>query len=321
MSGDHLGLVLSGGGAPAAYFGTGVVQAIEEAGLHPTVVSGVSAGAINACALGIGLTGDGLAAIWQDIRWYDIYRPRIDVWNIIKFAHLFRFTANPIEYMLGAVGWGWLLDSAPARRALSRRFGGEQLTPTEGTTVVVSAVDSNDGDVVRFCTELPPPERRGPEFRLVDLSIDHLLASFAVPLLFPPGHSEGHDLNDAGLVANTPLAPVMRYEPDAVIIVSGAGIRRPAPRSKSYGEALNLLVDNVAHFALMADYEHAKTVNTLAREAPGATTRREVPMLLIEPTGLPFSVGGFLQFTGAQAKEVIEYGRAQGRKALDGWSP
>ena len=320
MNGD-LGLVLSGGGAPAAYFGTGVIQAIEDAGLRPSLVSGVSAGAINACALGVGMTGDALAEMWQEIRWYDIYRPRADVWNIINVNRLFQFTTNPIEYTLEVLGWSWLLDTAPARRALSRRLGCERLTPVDGTTVVVSAVDSNDGDVVRFCTALPPPHRRGPEFRLVDLDIDHLMASFAVPLLFPPGRADGHDLADAGLVANTPLAPVMRYEPAAVIIVSGAGIRRPAPRPASYGQALSLLVDNVAHFALTADYDHAQTANTLARAAPTATARRDVPMLLIEPTDLPFSVGGFLHFTAAQAAQLIEYGRQQGSKALAGWSP
>jgi NTE family protein len=320
MKGD-LGLVLSGGGAPAAYFGAGVIQAIEDAGLRPNVVSGVSAGAINACALGVGMTGDALATMWREIRWHDIYRLRADVWNLIRVDRLFRFSSSPIEYALDTVGWSWLLDTAPARRALSHRLGGVRLTPVDGMTVVVSAVDSNDGEVVRFCTALPPPNRRGPEFRLVDLDIDHLMASFAVPLLFPPGRADGHDLADAGLVANTPLAPIMKYEPDSIIIVSGAGIRRPAPRPASYGQALNLLVDNVAHFALIADYDHAQTSNTLARVAPKATTRRDVPMLLIEPTDLPFSVGGFLHFTAAQAVQLLEYGREQGSKALAGWNP
>lgn len=318
---QKLGLVLSGGGAPAAYFGVGVIKAIDEAGLRPNLLSGVSAGAINVCALGLGMNGSALERMWRDIRWYDIYRPRTDVWNLVLLRRLFRFPTNPVEYLLDALGWNWLLDTTPARQVLSRRFGGERLTPVDGTTVVVSAVDSCDGAAVRFCNALPPPHRRGPEFRLVDLTIDHLLASFAVPLLFPPGRDGDRDLVDAGLVANTPLAPLMRYEPDAVIVVSGAGIARPAPRPLSYGESVELLADNVAHFALISDYAHAQTANTLAREAPQATQRREVPLLLIEPTELPFSVGGFLRFTAAQAKETIEYGQQQGSKALADWKP
>jgi NTE family protein len=237
---NKLGLVLSGGGAPAAYFGVGVVKAIEEAGLRPSLLSGVSAGAINACALGVGMNGDALARMWHDIRWYDIYRPRADVWNIVQLRRLFRFTTNPVDYLLNTLGWNWLLDTTPARQTLSRRLGGERLTPVDGTTVVVSAADSCDGAAVRFCNTLPPPHRRSPEFRLVDLTLD-------------------------------------------------------------------------------ADYTHAQTSNTLAREAPGATERRQVSLLLIEPTELAFSVGGFLRFTAAQAKDIIEYGEQQGSKALAGW--
>ncbi|MBA2309540.1 MAG: patatin-like phospholipase family protein [Pseudonocardiales bacterium] len=57
-------MVFSGGGAPAAYFGAGVVRAVEEAGLEPTMFSGVSSGAFNAAPerveLGVGAgTEDG----------------------------------------------------------------------------------------------------------------------------------------------------------------------------------------------------------------------------------------------------------------------
>jgi NTE family protein len=317
---EKLGLVLSGGGAPAAYFGAGVVQAIEEAGLRPSVYSGVSAGAINACALGVGMGGDALAEMWQTVRWQDIYRPRTDFWNLINPKRLLAFNSNPVEYILDAIGWTWLLNTAPARTTLTDKLGGERLTPTADKTVVVSAVDSNNGDVVRFCTALPPERRASPEFRLVDLNIDHLMGSFAVPLLFPPGHNHGHEMVDAGLVANTPLAPILRYEPDAVIIVSGAGVKRPAPDPQSWAQSVELLADNVAHFALRSDYDHAQTANTLARQAPQATKKKPVSMLMIEPAELPFSLGGFLHFSAAQAKEIIEYGRQEGGKAIAGWS-
>jgi NTE family protein len=145
------------------------------------------------------------------------------------------------------------------------------------------------------------------------------VASAAVPLLFPPGGAGESTLVDAGLVANTPLAPVMRYEPDRVIVVSGAGVTRPAATPDSLGSAISLLVDNVARFALHADVDHARTVNQLARAAPAATAKREVPLLLIEPTDLGFSVDGFLRFTSGQARAMIEYGREQAEKALAGW--
>jgi len=314
-----LAVVLSGGEAPAAYFGAGVIQAIEDHGVRPDIVSGVSAGAINACAVGSGMSASDLAKMWCNIRWTDIYRPRLDLWNAVNVRSLFRPTTNIAEYALGAVGWTYLLDTGPARRTLTAEFGGTDVRPAWDTTIVVSAVDENSGDVVRFCSKPPPPHRRDPQFRQVDLTVDHILSSAAVPLLFPPGRADTHTLVDAGLVANTPLAPVMRYEPDRVIVVSGAGITRPAPSPTSLGAAIGLLVDNVAHFALHADYDHAQTVNRLARSAPDATAKREVPILLIEPTDLGFSVDGFLRFTPGRARGMIEYGREQAEKALVGW--
>jgi NTE family protein len=312
--------VLSGGGAPAAYFGAGVIMAMEEAGLHPQVLSGVSAGAINAYALGAGMGARGLAEMWSQIRWEDIYRPRLDLWNAVNVRKLLRPTTNFAEYALNAIGWTWLLDTSPARRTLTRHLGSRRLQPV-GATVIISAVDENKGDVVRFCSALPPNHRGDPTFRKVDLSIDHILASTAVPLLFPPGRDTGgHTLVDAGLVANTPLAPVMRYEPDRVIVVSGAGITRPAASPSSFGEAVALLVDNVAHFALTADFDHAQTVNALAKASPRSTEKRQVPLLMIEPTDLGFEPDGFLRFNPKIARIVMEYGREQGGKAIADWA-
>jgi NTE family protein len=154
----------------------------------------------------------------------------------------------------------------------------------------------------------------------VPLTTEHVLASAAVPLLFPPGHYRDHTLVDAGLVANTPLAPVMRYEPERVIVVSGAGIARPAPTPASFGQATALLVDNVAHFALTADVNHAETVNEMARVAPEATNRRHVPILKIEPADLGFSINGFLRFDPDDAEKIMQYGRDTAAKALANWS-
>jgi NTE family protein len=139
-------------------------------------------------------------------------------------------------------------------------------------------------------------------------------------MLFPPGRYRDHTLVDAGLVANTPLAPAMRYEPDRVIVVSGAGISRPAPTPASFGQAMALLVDNVAQFALNADLDHTETVNQMARLAPAGTDRRYVPVLKIEPTELGFSINGFLRFDPADAEKIMQYGRDTAAKALANWS-
>lgn len=149
--------------------------------------------------------------------------------------------------------------------------------------------------------------------------MEHLLASAAVPVVFPPVEIDGRFLVDAGTVANTPLAPVMDYEPDAVVVISGCGGTRPAPAPASLGETIGLLVDNLAHFALRADLDHATTVNTPVREAPGATHRRHVPLLLVEPHRLAFPAGAFFRFTAEDADRVMGFGYERGAEALAGW--
>lgn len=317
--GGGLALVLSGGGAPAAYKGAGVIRAMTELGLRPSVVSGVSAGALNAAAVGIGMDGDRLAELWRGVRWHDVYRPRTDVWNLVRPGNLLHVEQNVVDYALDAIGWTWLLDADPARRTLSREFGGEHPPIRPDVTVVVSAVDQTSGDLARFCTALPPEHRRRDEFRRVRLSVDHLLASAAAPLLFPPVPDGDASYVDAGLVANTPLKPALAYEPDAVVVVSGSGASWPAPVPRTLGDQIGLLVDNVAHFALMADFNHAQTVNALARHAPAATDRRAVPMLLIAPPDAGFSPGRFLQFTEEHAEEAMTLGYQAALRQLADW--
>jgi NTE family protein len=317
-----LGLVLSGGGAPAAYFGAGVVRALEEQGIVPDLLSGVSAGALNACAIGHGLNAAELAELWSSVSWRDIYGIRRDVWNAVDLPSLLRPGPNLIEYAMSSLAWTWLFDTSPARRTLASHLGGETLTVEPGRTVVVSAVEQATGEVVRFCNHLPKrPHRAEGTFVETALTVDHALASAAVPLLFPPGRIGGKSYADAGLVANTPLAPIMAYEPDAVIIVSGSGVARPARDARTWGEAVGLLVNNVTHFALMSDYKHAQTVNELAIAAPRSTGKRNVPMLLITPSDLGFSLGGFLHFDTVAAAEVMEYGYSEASRALRAWRP
>ena len=312
--------MLSGGGAPAAYFSAGVAQAVQEAGLRPSVYSGVSSGAVNACALGMGMDAAAVGDLWAQVGWRDVYRPRLDLWRLLNPRCLLRRpTANLVEYALDAVGWTWLLDTEPARRTLTEFLGDTELRMTSDAAVVVSAVDQGTGEIVRFTNKLPRPGHRGEEFRKVKLHLDHLMASAAAPLLFPPGKFNEHDFVDAGLVANTPLKPALAYEPDAVIVVSASGIARPAPPPTSLAEAIGLLAENVATFALLSDYRHAQTVNTLVDAAPEVTAKKHIELLLVEPTALSFSPSAFLRFNPSTARRIIEHGRTVGASALASW--
>lgn len=321
---DRLALVLSGGGAPAAYFGVGVAQAVAEAGLTPSLYSGVSAGALNAAALSTGLSPSDLAEVWRGTTTGQVVRPRLDVWTLFDVLSFARRPSPALDAVLDSIGWTWVLNTDPAREMLVDILGGESVPVSGGATLVVSAVDQGSAEVVRFTNTLPPVHRRGgasTEFVECKLTVEHLLASAAAPLLTRAARVPelpDREFVDAGLVANTPLKPAMAYEPDAAIVVSASGIKRPAPSPESLGDAIGLLAENVAHFAMLADYKHALTVNGLV-EAQPATNRKQVELLLVEPRGAAFSAPAFLRFDREDADRVIALGIEQGRAALDGW--
>jgi NTE family protein len=310
-----LGLVLSGGGANGA-FTAGVVAAIEEAGLAPTVLSGTSAGALNAAGMAAGMDAATLAELWTSVDSDDVFRLRRDVHRALRPRGL--LTGGHLgERVLEGIGWTWLLDTAPLRRTLVRMLGGERIDVQPGLAVAVSAVEMGSGELVRFASTPPPPHRRSSRFRVVDLDVDHLMASAAIPLAFRPAELDGELWWDGGLVANTPLAPAFAYEPDAIIVVTSATRERPSPPPATLGQALALLIDNVLAHSLDADLERARLVNEVCRLSPGRTDRREVSLLLIEATGL--DLGSSLDFDPALAQRRLELGLVAGRRALDGW--
>jgi NTE family protein len=344
MSG--LALAMSGGGAPAAYFSAGVIQYLAHSGLLDDlrVVSGTSAGALNAGAVAAGLTVEELADLWVDARPFDLARPRLDVWRLVNWGNLARWPSTGVaEYLLDAVGWTWLFDTGRARRWLLSRLSGAdgqdgRIPVRDGLTVVVSSVDQATGKVVRFTNRLPPrrrgagasppgeetPYRRSFEYRQVQLTVDHLLASAAVPLLLRPGREDMHEYVDAGLVANTPLTPVFDYRPDRVIVVSAATVSGPVARPVTLGDAISRLIDNVARYSVYSSYEHAQAMNALIHQAPQVPAvrgKKEVELRLIEPVGRQFTLTRFLDFSPDTAHHVMAHGREQAARALAGWPP
>lgn len=310
-----LGLVLSGGGARGA-FEAGVVAAIEEAGLRPEVLSGTSAGALNVAAVAAGLGARRLGELWASTRDRDVFRLRRDVWRLPRPGGLLA-PGNLAERVLRGIGWTWLLHTRPLRRTLVRALGGERVPVTGGVVAVVSAVDKATGELVRFTTAPPPARREDPRFRVVDLGVDHLMASAAIPILFRPATVGRARFWDGGIVANTPLAPALAYEPDAVIVVTTATRERPSPRPASLADAVSLLIDNILAHSLAADLARAESENRLARYAPDRTDRRVVDLLIIEPTGL--DLGDGLRFDPAQARRLLDLGHGVGREAIAGW--
>ena len=197
-------------------------------------------------------------------------------------------------------------------------LGGEPIPVVAGRTLVVSAVERDSGALVRFASAAPPAHRLTARFRVVPPTVDHLMASAAIPLVFEPGSVASTAYWDGGLVANTPLPPALAFEPDAVVVVTTSTRTRPAPAPRNLSQAISLLLDDVLAFSLEADLARAEAVNELCRVAGETPQRKLVDILVIQPTGL--DLGDGLSFDPAHADALIGLGQEVGGKALDGWT-
>lgn len=308
----QVALVLAGGGAAGA-FEAGVIEAVEAHGLAPTVLSGTSAGALNAAGLAHGLDAADLAELWRTTESADVYRLRHDVWRLPRPRGLLS-GSGVWDRLLNAVGWDHLFSTSPLRRTLVDALGGEHVDVTPGVALAVSSVEVGTGELVRFVSELPPPARRTSHYREVAVGVDHLMASAAIPMVFPPAPVGDTAFWDAGLVANTPLAPALAYEPELTIVVTTATRTRPAPTPASPAQALSLLLDNVLANSLASDLARAREINRLLVEEGGASAKRPVDLLVVEPIGE--DLGDSLDFSREAAEHRLAVGQRLGWEAV-----
>lgn len=321
---SDVALVLSGGGAKGA-FGAGVAAALEDAGIRPRVLTGTSAGALNAAALATGAGADTLVELWSHLESRHVYRVRKDVHTLLRPWHLIRHPGRLIgmgshtttEHLLDSVGWDWLFETGPLRQRLCDLIG-ERIPIPDDRVLSVSCVDANTGELVRFTNELPP--NRPPEnFREVELTVDHLLASAAIPGIFRPVEIDGEPYWDGGLVANTPLRAAMPFEPDVAFVVASGAVDRDAATPRSLGQTVGLMVDHLMRTAMVEDIDHARTVNELVRANPEATYHVEVEIVPISPTDDHVGVAHMLDFEPSVARDLIGAGRRAGRAAIERW--
>jgi len=218
------GLVLGGGGARGAYE-AGVLRYVARAFPRARfdVVTGTSAGAINAAwvAAHAGVPGHAaldLAEIWAALRLEDVYR--------LTSGTLLRplrsvFGSNAPVALADAAPLAELLDRVVPWSRLERAIDGGDLaalaiTATElATSRNVVWVAGRPSDL-RFWESTNPhirprPARIGPA---------HVLASAAIPLVFPPVEVDGAWFVDGGLGQQTPLRPALRLGVDRLLVIS-----------------------------------------------------------------------------------------------------
>jgi NTE family protein len=228
------GLILSGGGARAAYQ-VGVLAAIAE--LMPEgaenpfpVIVGTSAGAINAVGLACGalsFTGavERLTKVWKGFRTGQVYRA--DWPGVISQA--FKFLGHSL-LGLGKREPVALLDSTPLRYLLEREldFSGIAAAVRRRNlrAVAVTAFGYESGQAVTFYqgrATIDPWLRHRRIGVPTRLQTEHLLASSAIPLLFQPVKILREYFGDGAVRQQAPISPALHLGANRVLVIGVSG--------------------------------------------------------------------------------------------------
>lgn len=302
-------LVLPGGGARGA-FQVGVLKALAE--LLPKgspnpfdVISGTSAGAINSIVLA------------SKARRFQIAVAELDrVWSRFRCHHVYRtdnrtMLKNSLHWLAAIVFGGLLvgtprslLDNSPLRALLSRniRFPRIQDAIDKGwlQAVAVTAASYDSARSTSFfqATSDALPWSRTRRLGLkTPLHLDHLMASIAVPMIFPPVLVDGEYFGDGAMRQATPLSPAIHLGADRILVV---GVRdetadkAPRPelrrRHPSFAQIAGYMLDTLFMDGLYSDLERMTRINQLIdavapEHRTGALARmRAIDTMLVVPS-------------------------------------
>lgn len=298
------GLILSGGGARAAYQ-VGVLAGIAEllpvgaANPFPVIV-GTSAGAINAVTLASGAThfGDSvqrLTRFWQHFRSHLVLRS--DWPGVIRQAS--RFIGHGL-LGLGRQSPVALLDSSPLRALLRAHLDldgiGRALDSEQLRAVAITAFGYQSGQAVTFYQgrgAIEPWLRHRRIGVPTALSVEHLLASSAIPLLFAPVRLGDEYYGDGAVRQSAPISPALHLGASRVLVVgvSGNPLRPASPvqRARVFSGRQPSLAQIGAHLlnstfidSLEDDIELLQRLNHLSHLIPSHVEGRRLGLAPIE---------------------------------------
>lgn len=301
-------LVLPGGGARGA-FQVGVLKAIAEwlpkGSANPfAVLSGTSAGAINSVVLAskarrFALAVAELERVWGQFRCEQVYRTD----NLTMLKSSLHWMA---AIVLGGFGVGMpksLLDNAPLRALLSRNIRFPRIeTAIDGgylDAVTITAASYASARSTSFF-QAAGEHRSWSRTRRVGVScplhLDHLMASIAVPMVFPPVLVDGEYFGDGAMRQATPLSPAVHLGADRILVI---GVRDETADKKpvaqkaqhpSFGQIAGYMLDTLFMDGLYSDLERMTRINQLLDSVPqehrsGALKRvRPIDTMLVVPS-------------------------------------
>jgi len=275
------------------------------------VFSGASVGAVNATYLAAhadqadhGIPE--LVELWSSLRLHTHLRPQP--------LGFLRASARPRqrgtrEVATGTSRWGRaLLDARPFEAMADRLVPWERLHANVSAglvqALIVSALDIGSGKTNTFvelaptarCVRLPTSDPRRVT-RIERITADHVLASAALPLLFPARRVGGSYYCDGGLRFNTPVAPAIRTGAAKLVVVPLRSMQTPMSESNVaepfpnlvfiVGKILDALLHDPIDYDLQVLHRVNRIVDVMAEAVP-AIARERIARVVEAERGLPY---------------------------------
>lgn len=304
-----VGLVLPGGGARAAYQ-VGVLRALAD--LLPAratnpfpVVTGTSAGAVNATAIAVHadrfrVAVGNLERVWRNFQVGQVFRA--DTGSMMRAS---------LHWLFAMLSGGWLLpppkslfDNSPLRELLIDQFD---------FTRIARAIAEGHLDAIAMSTAGYASTRSVSFFEgksdhqswlrtrragwPTQLSIDHLMASVAVPFLFPPVLLGDEYYGDGAMRESNPFSAAIHLGATRLLVVGTRNEVSPAavavpPLCPTFGQIFGYMLDSLFSDGLYSDLERLTQLNQIVDKvgpvtvntADGAVHLRRVDMLVILPS-------------------------------------
>ena len=303
-----LGLAMTGGGARAAYQ-VGVLRYICEhyKDFQPPIITGVSAGAVNAAHLAA-YQGDfrdavnQLAELWLELTTDKVFRTDSGYF----FSNFFRWG---ISFILGGSRMGpkkrSLLDSDPLRKFLEKKLAskaneriyGIRENIQKGRLRVLGITSTNYGTGKGLTWVQGDAhehwERPRRKSKSADISVEHVMASTALPLVFPAVKLDDGWHGDGGIRSIAPLSPIMHLGAKKILAIStryrGGQVTPDETVIGEYApvaQIIGILLDSI--FLDLLDYDAANMsrinmlydeVNQEARE-----NLKKIKLLILRPS-------------------------------------
>jgi NTE family protein len=294
--------MLSGGGARAAYQ-VGVLTAIAEEApdLAIPILTGVSAGAVNTVYLAshrgpFAHAVSDLRAEWGRLSARRVYAVRpVNLGRAVLrwVGNMLAFRRIPQPSLRG------LMDASPLRGFLAAciDIAGIRRNVDAGRlrAVALSATSYSTGQTVTFVQGSPDLPLWARSMRVavrVPIAIDHLMASAAIPLVFPAVRVGDAFYGDGSVRQTAPLAPAIHLGADRIIAISmrtgsPAATARPLGDYPVAAQVFGLLLHSVFMDTLDADAERLERLNQLLRRIPPNAEPhdlRPIDLLLLRPS-------------------------------------